>query len=104
MEQHGNTKIIRLSGGKVRVMEDLMKSEVKAFTHEPRQCHLLLDFRNIVHITSDDLVVLINLYKRMQSFGGELILSNLNEDVYGVFVVTRLHTLLTVSRAGRGDS
>jgi anti-anti-sigma factor len=96
MEQHGDVKVLRLSGGKVRVMEDLMKSEVKAFTHEPKWCYLLLDFSKVVHINSDDLVVLINLNKRVQSFGRELILSNLNEDVYGVFVVTRLHTLLTI--------
>jgi anti-anti-sigma factor len=99
MEQHGNVKIIRLSGGKVRVMEDLMKSEVKDFTHEPAQCHLRLDFSKVEYVNSNDLHVLFNLYKRMQSFGGQLILCNLNEQVYEVFVVTRLHSLVTICRA-----
>jgi anti-anti-sigma regulatory factor len=40
--------------------------------------------------------VLIDLHKRMQRFGGRLTLSNLNAQVYEVFAVTRLHTLLTV--------
>ena len=98
MQQRGDVKIITLSGGKVRVMEDLMEGELEGLTEEPRGCHLLLDFSKVEYINSDDLGVLINLHKRMKRFGGRLTLSNLNAQVYEVFTVTRLHTLLTISQ------
>src|SRR5215469_2197433 len=96
MQQHGDVKIITLSGGKVRVVEDLMEGELEGLTDEPRGCHLLLDFSKVEYINSDDLGVLINLHKKMQRFGGRLTLFNLNAQVYEVFTVTRLHTLLTI--------
>ena len=96
MQQHGKVKIITLSGGKVRVMEDLIESELEELTEESRGGHLLLDFSKVEYINSDDLGVLINLHKKMQRLGGRLTLSNLNAQVYEVFTVTRLHTLLTI--------
>ena len=96
MQQRGNVKVITLSGGKVRVVEDLMEGELEGLTDEPRGCHLLLDFSKVAYINTVDLGVLINLHKRMKRFGGRLTLSNLNAQVYEVFTVTRLHTLLTV--------
>ena len=82
MQQRGDVKVITLSGGKVRVMEDLMEGELEGLTEEPRGCHLLLDFSKVEYIDSDDLGVLINLHKRLKRFGGRLTLSNLNAQVY----------------------
>ena len=96
MQQRGDVKIITLSGGKGRVVEDLKEGELEGLTEEPRGCHLLLDFSKVEYLNSDDLGVLINLHKRMKRFGGRLTLSNLNAEVYEVFTVTRLHTLLTI--------
>ena len=96
MQQRGDVKIITLSGGKVRVMEDLMEGELEGLTEESRGGHLLLDFSKVEYLNSDDLGVLINLHKRMLRFGGRLTLSNLTAQVYEVFTVTRLHTLLTI--------
>ena len=96
LQQRGDVKIITLSGGKVRVMEDLMEGELEELTDEPRGCHLLLDFSKVAYLNSVDLGVLINLHKKMQRFGGRLTLSNLNAQVYEVFTVTRLHTLLRI--------
>ena len=98
MQQRGDVKIITLSGGEGRVVEDLMEGELEGLTDEPRGCHLLLDFSKVEYLNSDDLVVLINLHKRMQRLGGRLTLFNLNAQVYEVFTVTRLHTLLTISQ------
>jgi anti-sigma B factor antagonist len=98
MQQHGEVKIITLSGGKVRVVEDLMEGELEGLTDEPRGCHLLLDFSKVEYLNSDDLGVLINLHKKMQRLGGRLTLGNLNAQVYEVFTVTSLHTLLTISQ------
>jgi anti-sigma B factor antagonist len=98
MQQRGDVKINTLSGGKVRVVEDLMQGELEGLTDEPRGCHLLLDFGKVEYINSDDLGALINLHKNMQRFGGRLTLCNLNAQVYEVFTVTRLHTLLTISQ------
>ena len=98
MQQRGNVKVITLSGGKVRVVEDLREGELEGLTDEPRGSHLLLDFSKVEYINSDDLGVLINLHKRLKRFGGRLTLFNLNAQVYEVFTVTRLHTFLTISQ------
>jgi anti-sigma B factor antagonist len=96
VQQRGDVKIITLSGGKVQVVEDLMEGELEELTDEPRGCHLLLDFSKVEYINSDDLGVLINLHKKIRRFGGRLTLANLNAQIYEVFTITRLHTLLTV--------
>ena len=96
MEQRGDAKIITLSGRKGRVVDDLMEGELEGLTDEPGGYHLLLDFSKVVYLNSDDLGVLINLHKKMLRFGGRLTLINLNAQVYEVFRVTRLHTLLTI--------
>ena len=96
MQQRGDVKIITLNGGKVRVIEDLMDGEFDRVTDDSIGSHLLLDFSKVEYINSDDLGVLINLHKKMQRFGGRLTLFNLNAQVYEVFTVTRLHTLLTI--------
>jgi anti-sigma B factor antagonist len=80
----------------VGVVEDLMEGELEGLTDEPRGCHLLLDFSKVEYIYSGDLGVLINLQKRLTRFGGRLTLCNLNAEVYEVFTVTRLQTLLTI--------
>jgi anti-anti-sigma factor len=96
LQQCGDAKIITLSGGKVRVMEDLREGKIEGLTDEPRGCHLLLDFSKVVYLNSEDRSVLINLHKKMQRFGGRLTLFNLNAEVYEVFTVTRLHKLFTI--------
>jgi len=95
-QQRGDVRIVKLSGEKVRVWEDLTDGELEGLPDESSGCDLLLDFSNVGYVNSDDLGAIINLHKRMKRFGGRLTLINLNAQVYEVFTVTHLHTYLTI--------
>ena len=60
--------------------------------------HLLLDFTNVEYLSSVELGTLITLHKRVKAFGGRLTLFNLNAQVYEVFTVTHLQTVLGICR------
>jgi anti-sigma B factor antagonist len=99
MEQSGNVKIITFTGDKVRDVESVLAHELEGRTGELGDCHLLLDFTNVEYINSLELATLVTLHKRVKALGGRLTLFNLNAEVYEVFVVTRLQTLLGICRA-----
>ena len=60
--------------------------------------HLLLDFTNVKSISSVDLGALVGLHKRVGLAGGRLTLFNLRPEIYEVFVVTHLQTLLGIGK------
>ena len=95
-QQRGDVRIAKLSGGKVRVWEDLTDGELEELPDESSGCDLLLDFSNVGYVNSDDLGAIINLHRRMKTVGGRLTLINLNAEVYEVFTATHLHTYLTI--------
>jgi anti-sigma B factor antagonist len=51
---------------------------------------LLLNFKNVDHLSSAALGMLINLLKRVQQQQGELKLSDINRQILEVFKITRL--------------
>ena len=63
---------------------------------QAEQRRLLLDFANVLSVTSMMLSKLIMLEKRIRSVGGRLALCNLNPDLRQVFDVTGLPRLLNV--------
>ena len=98
VEKSGNVKIITFTGDEVRDVENVLAKELKGHMEDLRECHLLLDFTNVEYLSSVELGTLIALHKRMKAFGGRLTLFNLNAQVYEVFTVTRLQTLLGICR------
>ena len=57
---------------------------------------LLLSFAGVTYLTSTLLGKLMALHKRAQTAGGRLALRDLRPEVYELFQVTRLHTVLDV--------
>ena len=97
MQRAGNVRIVTFPGS--RIGADLGKGiadNLEAQTATVRGGHVLLDFRNIESIGSEDLGALVALHKKMTAEGGQLTLFNLNAHVYEVFVVTRLQTILAI--------
>jgi anti-anti-sigma factor len=64
----------------------------------PVSGHLLLDFTNVERVSSEGLGALVGLHKRMRLGGGRLTLFNLCPQLYEVFEITRLDTLLRICR------
>jgi anti-sigma B factor antagonist len=98
VEQGGNVKIITFTRGQARSLENVIAAELEGLTDGLGDGHLLLDFTNVEYITSAELGTLIGLHKRVKAEGGRLTLFNLNPQVFEVFTVTRLETLLVVCR------
>jgi anti-sigma B factor antagonist len=57
----------------------------------------LIDFRDTAYIDSSGLGVLVSLSKKIREKGGEMRLSNLNEDLRTLFELTKLDTLFHIA-------
>lgn len=97
-EQTGNLKIITFAPGRTRGMQNVIASELAGLEDDQGQCHLLLDFTHVNHITSEELGTLIGLHKKLKASGGRLTLFNLNLLVFEVFTITRLEKLMEICR------
>ena len=98
VEKSGNVKIITFTGDEVRDVENVLAKELKGHMDDLGECHLLLDFTNVEYLSSVELGTLITLHKRVKASGGRLTLFNLNAQVYEVFTVTHLQTVLGICR------
>ena len=103
VEQSDNVRVITLSANKVRDVVDLVARELEGRTDRLGAGHLLLDFANVEQLGSAELGTLVTLHKRMKASGGRLTLFNLRAQVYEVFAVTHLHTVLSICREGGAD-
>jgi len=57
---------------------------------------LLLNFRNVEHLSSAALGMLIKLHNEMKKTGGKLRLSDINPQIFEVFKITRLNKLFEI--------
>lgn len=87
-----------LSGSDGSPGNNTLGRELEVFLEESPPRHLLLDFARVRWITSVELGTIILLHKRLLACGARLTLFNLREEIYEVFHVTRLHTILEIGR------
>jgi anti-sigma B factor antagonist len=57
---------------------------------------LLLDFRNVEHLSSAALGMLIQLNNQLRDRQGRLVLANIHPQIYEVFKITRLNKLFAI--------
>jgi anti-anti-sigma factor len=100
VETSGPVTVLTFTGKTVGAFVSRISSELEGHVAAAGERHLLLDFTNVDRITSEDLGTLVRLHKAVAAAGGQLTLFNLCADVYEVFTVTRLHTLLGICRVG----
>ncbi len=98
VEQSGNVTILTFTGIRTLTVDNILAYELESRPDKSVPCHLLLDFSNVEFLTSVELGTLITLHKRMKASGGRLTLFNLNAQVYEVFTVTNLHSVLGICR------
>lgn len=65
---------------------------------------LMIDMADVDFLTSTALGKLVTLNTRMRATGNDLILANVQDDVYEIFEVTRLTKLLDIRRASDGQA
>jgi anti-anti-sigma factor len=98
VERSGNIVIITFTLNAIRDVESVIARELQGITTITDKLHLLLDFTNVEALNSIELGTLVTLHKQIGNAGGRLTLFNLNSQVFELFTVTHLDTLLNICR------
>ncbi len=101
VKEHADGVVLRfvqhsvcLDGANTEVMAEYLST----FMDGRGPSRLVFDFGPVEFVTSQTLGLLVTLHKRVAARGGCLTLLNVRKEVYGVFEVTKLTTLLRVHR------
>ncbi|MDX9910827.1 MAG: STAS domain-containing protein [Phycisphaerales bacterium] len=70
--------------------------EISRLVDAKDQPKLLIDFQNVDHLSSAALGTLLTIRSRVSGRGGKLRLSNIDPQIYEVFVITRLNKLFDI--------
>jgi anti-sigma B factor antagonist len=97
VESSGDITVITLNGNEMRTVDNILAG-LDEHTEGLGGSDLLLDFTNIRFLGSAELGTLVRLHKRLRASGVRLTLFDLSAQVYEVFTITRLHTLLGICR------
>ena len=100
VERSGDITIITFIPDAIRDVENVIARELLGLTGVTGVRHLLLDFTNVDYLNSMELGTLVTLHKQVKEAGGRLTLFNLSTQVFELFTVTRLDTLLDICREG----
>ena len=96
MEQQDGVTIVHVTGqlivGNRQELKEKVLEELESGARK-----FLVDFTDAAYIDSSGLGVLVSLSKKIREKGGELRLSNLNEDVRTLFELTKLDTLFRIA-------
>jgi anti-sigma B factor antagonist len=76
-----------------------VSDELRNLAEEATRSMVFFDFGGVHYLTSTMLGVLIDLHKRLRAAGGQLIVQNVQPQVYSLFEVTCLTRLFSVRPA-----
>lgn len=83
-----------------KILEELsinqIGEELVELVHQHKPINLLLDFKNVQHLSSAALGMLITLNKRVAENSGRLKLSNINPQIFEVFKITQLNRVFDI--------
>jgi anti-anti-sigma factor len=82
----------------IRDAENVIARELDGLTAGTSERHLLLDFSHVGYLNSVELGTFVTLHKKARAAGGRLTLFNLSAQVFKLFSVSRLDTLLEICR------
>lgn len=98
VERSGNITIVTFTSDAIRSVENVIARELEGISGATGNQHLLLDFTNVEQLNSVELGTLISLHKKAEQSGGRLTLFNLSAQLFKLFTITRLDTLLGICR------
>ena len=83
-----------------KILEELSIQEIGEELHQVVESEagikLLLDFKNVDHLSSAALGMLITLNKKVKEQSGDLKLSDINRQIFEVFKITRLNRVFDI--------
>lgn len=98
LNDFGGIKIVEFSDRKI--LDELcileIQEELSRIVDQAPGLKLVLSFKNVEHLSSAALGMLITLRKRVEESGGKLRLSDINPQIYEVFKITRLNKVFDI--------
>lgn len=98
IRQQGNIRVVEFEDRKI--LEDFVINQIgirlSELIDEQPEPRLVLDFKNVDHLSSAALGVLITLDKQVNERRGKLALANIQPQIYEVFRITRLNKLFNI--------
>lgn len=70
--------------------------EIKQLIERESKPRLVINFQDVDHLSSAALGTLITINKQIRSVGGQLRLCNIDQQIYQVFVITKLNKLFEI--------
>ncbi len=96
ISRHNDVTIVEVTGQLIVGNRQELKDDVLELLRSGTR-KFLIDFSDTAYIDSSGLGVLVSLSKKIREKGGELRLSNLNEDLRTLFELTKLDTLFQIA-------
>jgi anti-sigma B factor antagonist len=96
VSRQNDVTIIEVSGQLIVGNRQELKEDVLKLLESGAR-KFLIDFKDTAYIDSSGLGVLVSLSKKIREKGGEMRLSNLNEDLRTLFELTKLDTLFYIA-------
>ena len=94
----GDVTVVRFVDRKI--LDELSITEIGdalcAMVDQHAPINLLLDFKQVHHLSSAALGMLITLNKKIGEKGGQLRLSDINPQIFEVFKITQLHKVFKI--------
>ena len=83
-----------------KILEEISINEIaeqlNTLAEEHRPINLLLNFKNVEHLSSAALGMLIDLQKKITNQSGQLKLSDIHPQIFEVFKITRLNKVFDI--------
>ncbi len=97
----GDVTVVELTDRKIldEVNISLISERLQGLVSKAENPKFVLDFANVMHMSSSALGMLITLHKRVREKDGQLRLSAIQPAIYEVFVITRLNEIFEISES-----
>lgn len=96
--QHKDIDVVEFTNNKILDEANIVEigNTLNGLIEQREHPKLLLDFANVDHLSSAALGMLINANNRIRQKSGQLRLANIKQQIYEVFVITKLNQLFRI--------
>jgi anti-anti-sigma factor len=95
IEKRGDAAVVRFTRSCVSKVEEITASQqqIKDYADRERPARLVVDFDGVKFFTSQVLGVLLDVRGKLEAYGGKVVVSGINPQLYRVFRITNLDKL-----------
>ena len=104
VEYTDNATIVIFTDEKILEEKDIqaLQESIMSVIEQAERINLILDFRNVLMLSSAVLGLLIRVSKKVYECDGQLRLCNINSRIYEIFKITRLTKIFDIYKDREG--